>query len=130
MRKSNGQFDTGNKYAVGRPKRAVELDYLRALSEVVTLETWHDICMRARDDALNGDARARAWLAQYLIGTSALSELVRLEVLDILPGDYVRATVDAELYPGGDAELLKRIAGGESVLERAARLARGGDDEV
>jgi hypothetical protein len=39
------------------------------LNAVVPLDTWQAICKRAADDALAGDAKARDWLAKWLLGT-------------------------------------------------------------
>jgi hypothetical protein len=56
----------GNGKAKGG--RPVEREYLATLNTAVPLDTWEAICKRAADDALNGDARARAWLALWLLG--------------------------------------------------------------
>lgn len=77
-RKNNGQFAPGNPGGPGRPKRAAEADYLTALTTSVTLEDWHQIVTRAVTDAKQGDARARDWLARYLIGDQPLVELTNL----------------------------------------------------
>lgn len=52
----------------GRPKRVKEAAYLRALNELVSLETWGRIIERAIKDAEDGDHKAREWLSKYLIG--------------------------------------------------------------
>jgi hypothetical protein len=52
----------------GRPKRKIEEDYLKALASSVTPEDWQMICQRAVRDAKKGDATARKWLSDYLIG--------------------------------------------------------------
>jgi len=73
-RKPDGTFDKGNPGGPGRPRRAVEADYLRALSEVCPLATWREVCQKAVDLAKEGDAPARAWLAKYLCGEATLRE--------------------------------------------------------
>ena len=54
----------------GKPsqRRPIEREYVAALNAAVPLETWQAICKRAADDALAGDARARDWLAKWLMG--------------------------------------------------------------
>jgi hypothetical protein len=123
-RKENGQFNTGNGGGPGRPKRAVELEYLAALSDVVPLDLWKKVCKRAADDASGGDAKAREWLTHYLIGGDArLSALARLDVLGISPGEMIAAEADAELHPDGNDALMAALSGSENLLARAKRLA-------
>lgn len=50
------------------PRRPIEREYLATLNAAVPLETWQAICKRAADDALTGDAKARDWLAKWLLG--------------------------------------------------------------
>lgn len=67
MRDEKGHFLPGNPGGPGRPPRAVESDYLRILAETVTVDYWKQICERARDNALTGDAKARQWLSEHLL---------------------------------------------------------------
>lgn len=67
-RRTNGQFAAGNSGGPGRPPRQVEDDYLRTLTEVASSDAWKRICERAVKDAEAGDARARQWLSEYLLG--------------------------------------------------------------
>ncbi|MEC4747457.1 hypothetical protein [Methylomicrobium sp. Wu6] len=48
--------------------RRTEGDYMSALLETVTLEDWQEVVSSALAAAKQGDAQARAWLAQYLVG--------------------------------------------------------------
>lgn len=48
--------------------RRTQSDYLRTLLDRVTLETWGDVVDATVAAAKSGDAQARAWLAQYLVG--------------------------------------------------------------
>lgn len=50
------------------PRRPIEREYLATLNAAVPLDTWQAICKRAADDALIGDAKARDWLAKWLLG--------------------------------------------------------------
>jgi hypothetical protein len=82
-RSSNGRFALGNKGGPGRPPRATERHYLAVLADVVPLETWRAICLRAVADAKKGDAKARDWIAKYLLGAPgdlwSLAAMAQLE---------------------------------------------------
>ena len=67
-RDKSGKFSAGNAGGPGRPPRATERDYLVALSESCSTDDWQEIVTRAVDDAKSGDAKARSWLAGYLVG--------------------------------------------------------------
>lgn len=49
-------------------KKRVEQEYLKALREECSIEEWRIICKKAVDDAKDGDAKARQWLNDYLVG--------------------------------------------------------------
>ena len=51
-----------------KTRRPIEREYLATLNAAVPLDTWQAICKRAADDALAGDAKARDWLAKWLLG--------------------------------------------------------------
>jgi hypothetical protein len=67
-RNPNGTFGAGNPGGPGRPRRAVERDYLFALVEAVTPADWRAIIEKAVADARGGNAKARDWLSKYLLG--------------------------------------------------------------
>jgi hypothetical protein len=48
--------------------RRTEGDYMGTLIEAVTLADWREVVEGALQAAKGGDAQARNWLAQYLIG--------------------------------------------------------------
>jgi hypothetical protein len=48
-----------------------EADYMSAVLETVTLEDWQEVVSSTLSAAKQGDAQARAWLAQYLLGKPA-----------------------------------------------------------
>lgn len=80
MRDGQGKFVKGGPGGPGRPRRETELEYLKAMREVVTIEDWQAICQAAVRDAKKGDAAARKWLGGYLVGVpevkaTALSEV-------------------------------------------------------
>ena len=72
-RKPNGRFARGNAGGPGRPRRAIEVEYLAALSDAVSLDDWRKVCQAAVKAAKEGDAKARDWLTKYLIGEKPLS---------------------------------------------------------
>lgn len=74
-------FKPGNPGGPGRPKRITEESYLRKMFQVVTLDDWEAITRRAVEDAKKGDAAARTWLTNYLIGDKPPRE----EVVDLTP---------------------------------------------
>jgi hypothetical protein len=67
-RQSNGRFAVGNSGGPGRPRRAVELEYLAVLADAVPPGQWRKIVARAVKDALAGDSKARRWLGEHLLG--------------------------------------------------------------
>src|SRR5687767_12545106 len=69
-RDERGKFVKGTKPppSPGRKPRAVEADYLRLTIDTVTPEYWGDIVRRAIAQAMQGDAKAREWLGNYVIG--------------------------------------------------------------
>jgi hypothetical protein len=67
-RNENGQFAKGNPGGPGRPRRAVEREYLIALLEKISLVDWQEVIDKTLADAKAGDARAREWLARFLLG--------------------------------------------------------------
>jgi len=48
--------------------RRTQADYMGALLDRVTLETWRDVIDATVSKAKTGDAQARAFLAAYLVG--------------------------------------------------------------
>ena len=84
-RKTNGTFAPGNPGGPGRPRRAVERQYLAAFAEAVSPSDWRAIIGKAVADAKAGDAKARDWLSKYLVGDEPLAlveladELARLK---------------------------------------------------
>ena len=69
-RDNQGRFSNGNPGGPGRPRRAVEEDYLAALSDQLSIERWENIVSKAIEDAENGDHKARDWIARYALGPS------------------------------------------------------------
>ena len=67
-RDGKGRFTKGNSGGPGRPKRTKEEKYLTSMVRCVKLKDWRDIVERAVADAKDGDAKAREWLSNYLLG--------------------------------------------------------------
>ena len=67
-RDENGKFVKGNGGGPGRPKKQREEEYLKIMLSVVDPVEWKAICTKAVEQAKRGDATARKWIADYLIG--------------------------------------------------------------
>ena len=55
-RDRGGRFAVGNRGGPGRPKRAAEVDYIRTLAGIVSLDDLRAIARRAVADAKRGSA--------------------------------------------------------------------------
>ena len=76
-REKSGRFAKGHAGGPGRPRRPVEQEYLATLNGAVTLDAWRQIVQRAVADAVEGDAKAREWVAKFVVGNEPAS-LVQL----------------------------------------------------
>lgn len=97
-RNENGRFAPGNPGGPGRPRRAVEQDYLAALGDAVTLSAWKKVVARALADAEAGDPRARDWITKHVIGDSPprLIELAAREQRGETPAEEISALADQQ----------------------------------
>jgi len=69
VRDKKGRFVSGvSGNPKGRAPKSREERYLEILISTVTEQDWQAIIIRAVTDAKRGDATARKWLADYLIG--------------------------------------------------------------
>lgn len=73
----------------GRPKRSVEEKYLKKISSSVTLTEWREIVKKAVEQAKRGDAKARQWLSDYLVGKP-------VQGVDLTSDNIVRFLVEYE----------------------------------
>ena len=94
-RDGKGRFARGNPGGPGRPHRETEREYLAILVSACPLGTWREVCARAVEDALAGDARARQWLASFLIGAppNPAPSLFALAVEEMSASDPVEEAV-------------------------------------
>lgn len=67
-RNAQGQFVKGYKGGPGRPKRKHEDRYIRWMAQRVKKKDWDQVVDVAMANAKAGDAAARRWLSDYLIG--------------------------------------------------------------
>lgn len=81
-RGAGGRFAPGNAGGPGRPRRAVEREYLAALADELTIDRWRRIIRSTIDAAENGDPKAREWLARYALGSEPPT-LAALAVADM-----------------------------------------------
>ena len=90
-RQSGGKFAVGNPGGPGRPRRAVETEYLATLNEAVSLEDWREVVKRALADAKRGCSKARDWLSKHLL------EGRNNPLLQLAVSDQRGKTVDKEI---------------------------------
>lgn len=67
-RDANGRYLKGHKSNGGRPSRPKEEQYYRILMTTCTAKDWEAIVDKAVEQAKRGDAVARKWLSDYLVG--------------------------------------------------------------
>lgn len=116
-RDSGGRFAPGNRGGPGRPRRAVELDYLKSMSAVCTPERWEKVVEAAVVAAENGDATARLWLTKHLVGEPGENEegrrLLNVAAAEAIGTDPVEDAVDRARSDRAIAEglgLLRKLA--------------------
>jgi len=98
--------------------RRTEGDYMGVMLEAVTLDDWRAVVNNAKTLAQAGDAQARAWLAQYLMGKPAGSAPTPLTVVvqqlngaDPLVNKLAKPFIERQKYPilHGDDEFEDEI---------------------
>ena len=68
-RDSKGRFVKGaSGNPQGRLPKQTETSYLQVSESVCTFDVWREIVAKAIEQAKRGDARARQWLSDYLMG--------------------------------------------------------------
>ena len=70
-RNARGKFAKGNRVSAkgGRRPNLIVEDYQKAFQSAVSPAEWKSVISRALRDAKKGNAGARRWLSEYLIGT-------------------------------------------------------------
>ena len=86
--------------------RRTETDYMGALLDTVTLADWRDVVAGALQAAKTGDAQARNWLAQYLVGrpegkapTPLTVVVQQLNGADPVVNRLAKPLIDREKFP-------------------------------
>ncbi|MFH1183937.1 MAG: hypothetical protein V1755_02720 [Chloroflexota bacterium] len=70
-RDDKGRFvpgNPGNPNSTGRPPKEREVRFYEITLSAVSFDDWKAIVNKAKEQAKRGDAVARKWLADYLIG--------------------------------------------------------------
>jgi hypothetical protein len=86
--------------------RRTEADYMGVLLDAVSLEEWREVVGATVAAAKAGDASARAWLAQYLVGKPGVTAPAPLTVIvqqlsgrDPLVDRLAKPHIDRAEYP-------------------------------
>jgi hypothetical protein len=86
--------------------RRTEGDYMAVLLDTVSLDDWRDVVAGTLQLAKQGDAGARAWLAQYLVGKPEAKAPTPLTVVvnqwagrDQVAERLAKPLIDRERYP-------------------------------
>jgi hypothetical protein len=86
--------------------RRTESEYMRELLDAVPLEEWREIVVATVAAAKAGDASARAWLAQYLVGKPGATAPAPLTVVvqqlsgfDPVAEELVKPELERTLFP-------------------------------
>lgn len=91
--------------------RRTEADYMGVLLDAVPLEDWREVVSATVAAAKAGDATARAWLAQYLVGKPGATAPAPLTVIvqqlsgrDPLVDRLAKPHIDRTEYPSLHAD--------------------------
>ena len=107
-RDTNGHLKKGSVLnPKGRPPKDRERDYLDVMLSVVTPKRWTAIVTKAAEQAERGDAVARKWLADYIIGAPVQRNEITGKsevVIAIEPYEYEHAIAAIASRPGADSD--------------------------
>lgn len=120
VRDERGRFV--NSPGPGRPRRPIEVAYMRELMDVVGLTAWRAIIERARDDALAGDKSAREFIARHLLGTNPPAPM------DVAVRDELDIPEHAEVVAQAKSQTTSGLLANWDLstdLERARDVVRG-----
>ncbi len=126
--------------------RRTEADYMAVMLDAVTLEEWRSVVVATLAAAKAGDASARAWLAQYLVGKPTVSAPAPLTVVvqqlsgrDPLVDKLSQPHIDRAEYPflhddDGMKDRVRALVAGELRALEAQKSGRaltdGNSDET
>ena len=93
----------------GRSPKEREERYYNILLTAVTYDDWQEIVRKAADQARRGDAVARKWLSDYLVGAvqqrlDVTTDGESLKSIEITGVDYRTAIANLAPRPMGDSE--------------------------
>ena len=83
----DGKFVKGHSGGPGRPPRQREERYYEITMNTVTFEDWTQIVRKAADQAKKGDAVARKWLSDYLVGVPEQTVNMNEIIVSLLKDD-------------------------------------------
>lgn len=120
-RDENGRFKKGNRVSPGRKPRQVEETYLEVTLGEVTLDKWRAVVRAALAQAIEGDARARTWLGEYVLGKPP--QILELQAADALA---LKAALEA-MAPLGvtPGKLFEALIQQAAVMTEAAEIEAG-----
>jgi hypothetical protein len=79
-RDEKGRFVKGHAdQGAGRKPKAIEEQYLEAFRASVSPDDWQAIIKRAVNDAKQGDAQARKFIADYMIGQPVQRQEIKVD---------------------------------------------------
>ena len=93
------------------PRRLIELDYIAAVADAVSLEDWNQIVRAAVYLAKSGDFRARDWVAAYMTGGKELLGLAAAEFNGDTPAAAVRRAATEKRQRNCLDDLLEGVFG-------------------
>ena len=112
--------------------RRTEADYMGVLLDAVSLEDWREVVSATVAAAKAGDATARAWLAQYLVGKPGATAPAPLTVIvqqlsgrDPLVDKLAKPHIDRAEYPSLHADRRRHLRLSALLSARLRQRARG-----
>lgn len=106
-----GQFKEGNQAAKGhgRPRKPAP-EYLAAVADELSLDSWRKIIGKAIEAAIDGDHRARSWITTMFLDAEKMAAEIRSSDLVETMSSAFSASREAEPTPYLDQEIAEREA--------------------
>lgn len=79
----DGKFVKGHSGGPGRPPKQREEKYYDITMTACTFDDWKAIVKKAVDQAKRGDAVARKWLSDYLVGTPEQNVNLKTDIITV-----------------------------------------------